>query len=174
MDLAVELVREEARRKDLRLDVRLGCRDEEITADRRACHQILLNLLSTPLKFTEVGVVTLESRRVGQMVEFSVSDTGIGIAESDLERLGRPFVQVSSGTTRRYHGTGLGLSLVKGLVELHGGDHNGDQRSRGRDHGEHPAASEGPAGARRNQQHPGKHHSVQRCPDKDHPPNASP
>ncbi|MCD1643075.1 sensor histidine kinase [Aurantimonas coralicida] len=122
MDLAVDVVREEARRKDLRLDVRPGCRDEEITADRRACHQILLNLLSNALKFTEVGVVTLESRRVGQMVEFSVSDTGIGIAESDIERLGRPFVQVSSGTTRRYQGTGLGLSLVKGLAELHGGD----------------------------------------------------
>lgn len=122
MDLAVDVVREEARRKDLRLDVRPGCRDEEITADRRACHQILLNLLSNALKFTEVGVVTLESRRVGPMVEFSVSDTGIGIAESDIERLGRPFVQVSSGTTRRYQGTGLGLSLVKGLAELHGGD----------------------------------------------------
>ncbi|WP_050767450.1 sensor histidine kinase [Aurantimonas manganoxydans] len=122
MDLAVDVVREEARRKDLRLDVRPGCRDEEITADRRACHQILLNLLSNALKFTEVGVVTLESRRVGAMVEFSVSDTGIGIAESDIERLGRPFVQVSSGTTRRYQGTGLGLSLVKGLAELHGGD----------------------------------------------------
>ena len=52
----------------------------------------------------------------------SVSDTGIGIAETDIERLGRPFMQVSSGTTRRYQGTGLGLSLVKGLAELHGGE----------------------------------------------------
>jgi cell cycle sensor histidine kinase DivJ len=122
MDLAADVVRDEAQRKGLRLDMRQGFRDAEIVADRRACHQILLNLLANALKFTEVGVVTLEARRTGQMVEFAVSDTGIGIAECDIERLGRPFVQVSSGTTRRYQGTGLGLSLVKGLAELHGGD----------------------------------------------------
>lgn len=121
MATAANVVREEARRKGLRLDVRSGCRGETIVADQRACHQILLNLLSNAVKFTEAGVVTLESRIEGGAIELSVSDTGIGIAEADIERLGRPFTQVSSGSARRYQGTGLGLSLVKGLADLHGG-----------------------------------------------------
>ncbi|MCQ0988840.1 sensor histidine kinase [Jiella marina] len=116
-----ELMREEARAKGLRLDIRLPAAETELVADRRACHQILLNLVSNALKFTETGVVTVESRSVEGACELLVSDTGIGIAEADLARLGRPFVQVSSGLSRRYHGTGLGLSLVKGLAELHTG-----------------------------------------------------
>ncbi|MEX6506999.1 sensor histidine kinase [Jiella sp. M17.18] len=118
---AGDLMREEARRKGLRIDVRGGCEDVELVADRHACQQVLLNLLSNAVKFTDEGVVTLESRVDGDAVELCVSDTGIGISPHDLERLGRPFVQVSTGAARRYPGTGLGLSLVKGLVELHGG-----------------------------------------------------
>jgi cell cycle sensor histidine kinase DivJ len=55
------------------------------------------------------------------MVRIFVNDTGIGIADDDLARLGRPFVQVQNDYTRQFQGTGLGLSLVKGLVKLHGG-----------------------------------------------------
>ncbi|MBP0615650.1 sensor histidine kinase [Jiella mangrovi] len=115
-----DLMREEARCKGLRLDVR-PARGLELVADRRACRQILLNLVSNALKFTESGVVTVESRLCGSDCEMLVSDTGIGIAEADIGRLGAPFVQLSSGLSRRYQGTGLGLSLVKGLAELHGG-----------------------------------------------------
>ncbi|HEY9055900.1 MAG TPA: PAS domain-containing sensor histidine kinase [Aurantimonas sp.] len=121
VNTAAGVVREEARRKDLRLDVRSSCQGETIVADRRACHQILLNLLSNAVKFTDSGVITLESQIDTGAIELSVSDTGIGIAEADIERLGRPFTQLSSGPARRYQGTGLGLSLVKGLAELHGG-----------------------------------------------------
>ncbi|MEH6718908.1 MAG: PAS domain-containing sensor histidine kinase [Aurantimonas endophytica] len=120
MAAAADLVRDEAQQKGLRLDLR-PCSVETIVADRRACHQILLNLLSNAVKFTDSGVVTLEARSDADSIEICVSDTGIGIAEADIDMLGRPFVQVSCGTARRYQGTGLGLSLVKGLAELHGG-----------------------------------------------------
>mgnify|MGYP003643324860 CR=1 FL=1 len=115
-----DFMREEARRKGLRLDVRSGA-GVTLVADRMACRQILLNLVANALKFTEAGAVTLESRVRNGFCELLVSDTGIGIAEADIARLGIPFVQVSSGLSRRYEGTGLGLSLVKGLAELHGG-----------------------------------------------------
>ena len=121
MALAAGVIRDEATGKNLRLDIRKGCGDASIVADRQACHQILLNLLSNAVKFTDVGVVTLESRLLDGAVEMSVCDTGIGIPSEDVKRLGQPFVQVSSGHARRYQGTGLGLSLVKGLAELHGG-----------------------------------------------------
>ena len=120
MAAAADLVRDEARQKGLRLDLR-PCSVETVVADRRACHQILLNLLSNAVKFTDSGIVTLEARSDADSIEFCVSDTGIGISDADIDTLGRPFVQVSCGTARRYQGTGLGLSLVKGLVELHGG-----------------------------------------------------
>ena len=61
---------------------------------------------------------TIGVKRLGSRVHFWVSDTGIGIAERDLERLGRPFTQVQNEYNRQYEGTGLGLSLVKGLVAL--------------------------------------------------------
>ncbi|TBW41005.1 PAS domain-containing sensor histidine kinase [Siculibacillus lacustris] len=94
----------------------------EVVADRRACRQILINLLSNAVKFTDRGgAVTFGARRDGTDVALWVRDTGIGIAEKDVVRLGTPFVQADSGYDRRHEGTGLGLSVVKGLAELHGG-----------------------------------------------------
>ena len=94
----------------------------EIVADSRAFRQILINLLSNAQKFTDPGgTVTLRLRGVGRNLVVSVGDTGIGISKEDLPRLGQPFVQAESGYSRRYEGTGLGLSVVRGLVELHHG-----------------------------------------------------
>jgi cell cycle sensor histidine kinase DivJ len=94
----------------------------EIAGDQRAVQQILLNLVSNSIKFTpEGGQVNISAARQGGLVRISVNDTGIGISESDLATLGRPFMQIQNDYTRNYQGTGLGLSLVKGLVELHGG-----------------------------------------------------
>ncbi len=93
-----------------------------LTADERACRQILINLLSNAVKFSHAGSsVTLSIRRQGQSINFSVRDNGIGMAPSALKRIGEPFFQVQDGLTRQYEGTGLGLSIVKGLVDLHGG-----------------------------------------------------
>lgn len=94
----------------------------EIVADRQACRQILLNLLSNALKFTDRGgEVTVGARLEGASLEIYVEDTGIGISAEDLPRLGTPFVQAEAVYSRHYEGTGLGLSLVKGLATLHGG-----------------------------------------------------
>ena len=95
---------------------------EELVADRRACRQILINLLSNAVKFTpEGGRVTLRMRPEGTALRIGVGDTGIGIGEADLARLGDPFFQAGSSLSRPYEGTGLGLSVVRGLVGLHGG-----------------------------------------------------
>ena len=94
----------------------------ELIGDRRAIQQILINLLSNAVKFTpEGGDIVIDAARDERGVTFTVSDTGIGIAVEDLERIGRPFVQVINDQTRGFEGTGLGLALVKGLVERHRG-----------------------------------------------------
>jgi cell cycle sensor histidine kinase DivJ len=94
----------------------------EVCADRRAVQQVLINLLSNAVKFTPAGgSVTLDASRRGRMLVVRVADTGIGIAEEDLARLGHPFVQVQNDYTRQFDGAGLGLSIAKGLVALHGG-----------------------------------------------------
>ena len=95
-----------------------------ISADPRRLKQILINLLSNAVKFTpENGQVTLYVRTIPEQdrMEFSVRDTGIGIAPEDLGRLFQPFVQLDSTLNRQYEGTGLGLSLVQKLADLHGG-----------------------------------------------------
>ncbi|MET0172743.1 MAG: ATP-binding protein, partial [Agrobacterium vaccinii] len=91
-------------------------------ADQRAVQQVLINLAGNAIKFTESGgVVTMDASLEGGMLKLTVSDTGIGIAADKMALLGQPFMQVQNEYTRRYEGTGLGLALVKGLVELHGG-----------------------------------------------------
>ncbi len=100
----------------------LGPELPPILGDRRALKQVMLNLLSNAVKFTPPGGrVVLALVRDGDVIDLSVSDTGIGIAASDLPRLGDPFFQAKGSYDRAYEGTGLGLSVVRGLVGLHGG-----------------------------------------------------
>jgi cell cycle sensor histidine kinase DivJ len=92
----------------------------EVVADHRACKQILINLVSNAIKFTDRGGnVSLGARREADQVAIFVRDTGIGISEKDLARLGTPFVQADSGYDRRHEGTGLGLSVVKEIGRAH-------------------------------------------------------
>lgn len=94
----------------------------EFPADRRACKQIVLNLLSNAVKFSEKGgEVCVSARLERDDLVIRVRDTGIGIAEADVKMLGMPFFQANAGYNRSHEGTGLGLSVVKGLAELHGG-----------------------------------------------------
>jgi two-component system, cell cycle sensor histidine kinase PleC len=106
----------------------LGCElpDEPVTlrADVRALRHILLNLLSNAIKFTPAGgaiKVRLDLRPNGG-VELTVADTGIGMAPEHIAVALTPFAQVENAYTRKYEGTGLGLPLVKSLVELHGAE----------------------------------------------------
>ena len=91
-------------------------------ADRRRLKQILVNLLSNAVKFTDAGSITLKIEKTDSVIQFSVIDTGIGIAPADQEDIFQPFHQVDSGLNRKYEGTGLGLALSRKLAQLHKGD----------------------------------------------------
>lgn len=123
MEATRQMMAHQAQERGLKLAVSLGMGLPELVADRRACRQILINLVSNAVKFSDPGgTVTIGARLDGDAVAIFVRDTGIGIAEKDIARLGTPFVQADSGYDRRHEGTGLGLSMVKGLAALHGGD----------------------------------------------------
>jgi PAS domain S-box-containing protein len=90
--------------------------------DPGAARQVLQGLLSNAVKFTEPGgIVTLEGAGTPDWVEITVADTGIGIPEDALERIFEPFHQVDASFTRRHEGAGLGLSIGRRLMEMHGG-----------------------------------------------------
>ena len=96
---------------------------DEVVADQRAIQQILINLVGNAVKFTDAGgAISIDASMRDGILNLCVSDTGIGIPGDKLETLGQPFVQIQNDYSRRFEGTGLGLSLVKGLVALHGGD----------------------------------------------------
>ncbi|GLK55913.1 PAS domain-containing sensor histidine kinase [Methylopila capsulata] len=93
-----------------------------VVADPRALTQMALNLLSNAIKFTpRGGAVTLEAQASGRVFTLAVRDTGCGIAPEHINRLGEAFFQASGALDRPHEGSGLGLSVVRGLVELHGG-----------------------------------------------------
>lgn len=95
----------------------------EVVVDRRALNQILINLISNAIKFTpRGGRVTVSATHDGAEFAIAVEDTGVGIGEEDLPRLGEAFFQARASYDRKHDGSGLGLSIVKGLVKLHGGD----------------------------------------------------
>ncbi|MBZ4418916.1 ATP-binding protein [Myxococcus sp. RHSTA-1-4] len=120
---SLRLVREQARRKGVSVSYSSDGQAQSVWADRRRLRQVLLNLLTNAKKFTsETGRIGLEvTARPGGEVAFSVWDTGLGIAEEDRQRIFEPFVQLDAGLGRRQEGSGLGLALVRRMVELHNG-----------------------------------------------------
>ena len=97
----------------------------ELHADRRACQQILINLLSNAIKFTpEGGHVQLSVKQFGRAMRIRMKDDGIGINEEFMANIGQPFTQADTGHQRKFEGSGIGLSVVKGLVALHNGEFN--------------------------------------------------
>jgi len=95
----------------------------EISADKRACQQVLINLLSNAIKFTpEGGNVVLSVKQFGRALRIRIKDDGIGIDQDFLTNIGQPFTQADSGHQRQFEGSGIGLSVVKGLVALHNGE----------------------------------------------------
>ena len=115
-------MRERATRHGIALDVKVDDRLGDYVGDERKIKQILLNLLSNAVKFTpEGGRIGINARPINGAVEISVTDTGIGIAEEDQPRIFEEFRQVGSDSSAKIEGTGLGLTLAKKFVELHGG-----------------------------------------------------
>jgi signal transduction histidine kinase len=150
LEESVLMVREKALENNIEISLRVSGVPDVIHADDRILRQILYNLLSNATKFTNRDgsihisatctaavngqLVTCDGKRVDlprkgdrcpgsstEFVEVTVADTGVGIREEDLERIFSPFEQVDSSLSRKFEGTGLGLALTRGFVELHGG-----------------------------------------------------
>jgi len=141
---SLAFIKQQAVQKGIRLDINLQLNLPDLMVDERRIRQVLINLLTNAVKFTpEGGHITLDVKKKttgtsNQKVEFaghasqpdiapqswiqfSVIDTGIGIAAEHIPQLFQPFVQIDGALNRQYTGTGLGLALVKQIVEFHGG-----------------------------------------------------
>jgi PAS domain S-box-containing protein len=121
---SLQFVKQMAMKKQIKLLFASDGKLSTLLVDERSMKQILVNLLSNAVKFTpEWGrvVMELEGDENRKIACFSVSDTGIGIPESQIERMFQPFVQIDGSLSRSHEGTGLGLSLVSKLAEAHGG-----------------------------------------------------
>lgn len=121
---SLSFIKQIAHQKHIQLETRILAGADEVNLDERRIRQALINLLSNAVKFTpEGGRVTLEVRRNDsqQIIQFCIIDTGIGIAAEDMSKLFQAFMQIDSKLNRHYGGTGLGLALVKQIVELHHG-----------------------------------------------------
>ena len=122
IDNARTFVRERAAKHGINLDVTVDERLGDFVGDERKIKQVLLNLLSNAVKFTpEGGRIGIKARQADGSVEISVSDTGIGISPEDQAKIFEEFRQVGSDYAHKVEGTGLGLTLAKKFVELHGG-----------------------------------------------------
>jgi signal transduction histidine kinase len=122
LEQALTLVRERASRHGIALEVTVDERLGEIVGDERKIRQVLLNLLSNAVKFTpEGGRVGVTATAADRLVTIAVTDTGVGIAPEDQAAVFEEFRQVGRDGARKAEGTGLGLTLAKKLVELHGG-----------------------------------------------------
>ena len=110
-----------AKEKDIELSYPSNAKLSPIVSDYVKCRHILQNLAGNAIKFTETGRVEIHINQMEDIIQIAVSDTGIGIAESDLPRIFDEFRQVDGSTSRRYGGTGLGLAIAKKYAELLGG-----------------------------------------------------
>ena len=139
-------IRQQALKKQIQLETKLQANLPDLIVDERRIRQVLINLLTNAVKFTPEGgcitlevsyrsqeasssslsgtdlsINTLDNSWAGNYLRIAVIDTGIGIAPENIQKLFQPFIQIDSALNRQYQGTGLGLSLVKRIVELHGG-----------------------------------------------------
>ncbi|APH39117.1 histidine kinase [Methanohalophilus halophilus] len=109
------------KKKQLILDVDTNL-EYPVYADKLKIKQVLYNLLSNAIKFTpEKGKITIDIDYGGEEITISVSDSGIGVSPEEQDKLFKPFRQLDSDSNRQYQGTGLGLALVRNIIEMHGG-----------------------------------------------------
>ncbi len=108
--------------KNIKIELNMDSKLNSIRADEDKFIQIMYNLVDNAIKFSyEYSFVKIGARKKGELVEISVKDTGIGIKTEDQNKLFKPFSQIDSFSSRKSQGTGLGLHLVKQIVQLHGG-----------------------------------------------------
>jgi cell cycle sensor histidine kinase DivJ len=120
--LAAKMMRLQAEEAGITLSVKRNDQPVPVQGDRKALRQILLNLLSNAVKFTpEGGAIVVMARPSGGQLVLAVGDSGVGIDPEEAERLGQPYRQAANARDIEKRGTGLGLSLVRALAELHGG-----------------------------------------------------
>lgn len=127
MQQSLDLFEEIVIKKHLQLSFEIDPKITSFYADERKLKQILYNLLSNAVKFTAEGgcinVNAVKNKKLDKDgVLISVEDNGIGIDKTNLKKLFQPFAQLDGSLARHYQGTGLGLAMVKRLVELHGGE----------------------------------------------------
>ncbi|MBL3526595.1 MAG: PAS domain S-box protein [gamma proteobacterium endosymbiont of Lamellibrachia anaximandri] len=123
VDNAANLIRSQAEEKHLLFHVDMADKlPPWVKGDALRLEQILVNMLSNAVKFTEQGEVNLQVLAQENNLLFRVSDTGIGMSENQLAQLFKPFEQADSSTTRRFGGTGLGLAISFNLAKMMGGD----------------------------------------------------
>lgn len=123
VNATVQEMRSLVEEKNLSLLIQIELQNLVVFNDPTRMRQILTNLLSNAIKFTESGAIAVELKEVSpNQVEIAVCDTGIGIAPADLENIFEAFRQVDQSTTRKYSGTGLGLPIIKALIQMMGGN----------------------------------------------------
>ena len=125
-NFALDLIKHEADTKYIQVETQFPAHISDVKLDEQRIQQLLINLLSNAVKFTPEGGrvklgVSLHRRKSKHVLRIVVKDTGIGIAAKHMGQLFEPFIQIDSALNRKYSGTGLGLTLVKRIVELHGG-----------------------------------------------------
>ena len=118
---AVRIVGQEYETRNLSLDIKIDPDLPQLYVDQNRLNQILLNLLSNAYKYTPQGGVTIEVNQSDEWININVRDTGLGIKESDQERMFERFFRASDRLVQRISGVGLGLNISQGLTELHGG-----------------------------------------------------
>ena len=136
---SLPFIKQQALQKRIQLEIKVPLNLPDLLIDERRMRQVLINLLNNAVKFTPNGgritlEVSVQQRRadpdsadsppdflVKETLQIAVVDTGIGIASEDINKLFQPFIQIDGALNRQYQGTGLGLALVKRIVELHGG-----------------------------------------------------
>ena len=121
IEAVVQIVTPFAEKKGLSLRMNLAPQVSTIVSDQRRVEQILFNILSNAIKFTEKGEIKVECQVSEGQIITRVIDTGIGMKPEHMDKLFKPFIQLENGLTRRFEGTGLGLSISKKLVEMLGG-----------------------------------------------------
>ena len=122
LQAVVMMVRERAAGRGIGLSTQIDPEIDPVEADERKVKQVVLNLLTNAVKFTPAGgQVQLRATRAGDGVVVAIRDTGMGISPADQARVFEEFAQARGGATREQEGTGLGLTLSRKFVELHGG-----------------------------------------------------